>query len=495
MRRALVLAGLVAAVVVVPAGEASAHPLGNFTVSQYSGLVVRPSAVVVDLVVDMAEIPAFQTRSEIDADGDRQVDPAERSAYLGRACDDLVAGLDLRLDGQPLDLRVRGRDLSFPPGQAGLVTLRLGCELGARTDGAGGERRITFSNRNFADRLGWRETTAAGDGVAVVASDVPSRSVSGRLTRYPDDLLQSPLDQRGASLRVRPGGAGPAGEASGRVDVPASPLGRRADRVTEAFTALVARQDLNLGFGLFALAAAVLLGALHALAPGHGKTVMAAYLVGQRGSLRQAALVGLTVTATHTAGVLVLGVLLSGSATLVPERLYPWLRVASGSLLAAVGAGLLARALGRRRRRPADHDPGHGPPHGHHHHDHHDHDHGHHHHHPAPGEGVSRRALVAMGAAGGMVPSPSALVVLLGAIALGRTWFGIALVLGYGVGMALSLLGAGLLLVRFRGALDGRLQGGGGRWPAVLGRILPVATATLVVVAGLGIAAQAAVQV
>src|SRR5205807_5099611 len=154
---------------------------------------------------------------------------------------------------------------------------------------------------------------------------------------------------------------------------------------------------------------AIVLGAIHALAPGHGKTVMAAYLVGQRGSLRQTALIGLTVTATHTAGVLALGLALSASALVAPERVYPWLGLASGALLAVIGVGLLRRAVGARRHRHAHshahaHDDDNAPP-------------------------VGWRALVAMGFAGGLVPSPSALVVLLGAIALGRAWFGIVLVI------------------------------------------------------------------
>ena len=283
---------------------------------------------------------------------------------------------------------------------------------------------------------------------------------------------------------------------------PASSAARGTDRISAAFTGLVARQQFTLGFGLLALVAAIALGALHALAPGHGKTVMAAYLVGERGSLRQAALLGLTVTSTHTAGVLVLGVLLSGSTAVVPEELYPWLGMTSGAMLAAVGVSLLARAWRRRSgglaafaaHRHGEHD--HGP--GHHHQGRHHHQHSTHHHDAEESVAphahdvqppMSRRALMIMGAAGGMVPSPSALVVLLGAIALGRTWFGVALVLGYGIGMALTLVAAGLLMVHARASLDRRLRG---RTPmARLAQALPVMTASFVVIAGVGLAARA----
>jgi nickel/cobalt transporter (NicO) family protein len=472
----------------IPARPASAHPLGNFTVNQHSGLVVSERAVSVELVVDMAEIPAFQARQEIDTDRDNEVSTEEGEAYRGRECTGLRRGLTLRLGDQPRDLVVRSSELAFPPGQAGLATLRLTCRLEAEAAGSASGARLEFSNSNFSDRVGWREITAAGDGVRLAESDVASRSPSRVLTRYPTDLLSSPLDQRRALLRVAPGASTTRVERPG---APAGPLPRGVDRFSSAFTSLVARQQLTLWFGLVALASAVALGAIHALAPGHGKTVMAAYLVGERGSLRQALLLGLSVTVTHTVGVLVLGALLSGSATFVPEELYPWLSVLSGALLAAVGVGLLGRAW-RRRRAGIAAFVGHV----HHGENHQHHGEADHHHHPH-GQGqeaaVSRGTLMAMGAAGGMVPSPSALVVLLGAIALGRTWFGISLVLGYGLGMALTLVGAGLLLVRARSSLDGRLAPGGRL--AFAGRVLPVVTASLVVVAGLGLSARAFTQI
>jgi ABC-type nickel/cobalt efflux system permease component RcnA len=322
---------------------------------------------------------------------------------------------------------------------------------------------------------------------------VPRTSASRELTAYPEDLLRSPLDQRTASLRARPGGARYTGPAA-RLVVPDAALPRGVDRATRSFTGLVAQRDMSLGFGLVAFGLALVLGGIHALAPGHGKTVMAAYLVGQRGSLRQAALVGLTVTVTHTLGVMVLGLVLSTSTVIAPERLYPWLGLASGLLLAGVGAGLLTRALRARRAKGAEH----------HHHDHHDdppHVHRHggraHSHGPVDADRPMHwRSLVAMGFAGGMVPAPSALVVLLGAIALGRTWLGVVLVVAYGLGMAGTLTAAGLLLVRARGALDRRAARG--RRPGralVLARALPLATSSFIVVVGLFLAVRGAVRV
>jgi len=228
---------------------------------------------------------------------------------------------------------------------------------------------------------------------------------------------------------------------------------------------------------------AVALGAAHALAPGHGKTVMAAYLVGLRGTLGQAVTIGATVTVAHTAGVLILGLVLSTTRAVASERVYPWLGLGSGLLLAAVGVGLLARA------RPG-HGDGHPRDHGHHHGHGHPHLHGDGH--PPAGPPLGRRGLVALGLAGGLVPSPSAVVVLLGGIALGRAWFGVALVLAYGLGMAATLTGVGLLLARLRTRLDRRLHLPAGSLLTRLGRLLPAATASVIVLVGLALAIQGA---
>ncbi|HET9560092.1 MAG TPA: sulfite exporter TauE/SafE family protein, partial [Actinomycetota bacterium] len=334
------------------------------------------------------------------------------------------------------------------------------------------------------------------------AATVPTTSPTTRLTTSPEDQLSSPLDQRTASLRFRPGGP-PAAEAGGSTrESSSSPAagsgaGGGVDRATAAFTALVGERSLSPGFALVALLLAVGLGAAHALAPGHGKTVMAAYLVGLRGNLRQAATIGATVTLTHTAGVLLLGLVLTTSRAVASERVYPWLGLGSGLLLAGVGIGLLVRAR-----------PGHGHPHPHGHELHHPHPHGqepdhqHSHHHdpdqPGAAGGAGRplgwRGLVALGLAGGLVPSPSAVVVLLGGIALGQAWFGVALVLAYGLGMAATLTGVGLLLAHLRTRMDRRLRVPAGSVLGRIGRLLPAVTASVIVLVGLGLAASGAAQ-
>ena len=213
-------------------------------------------------------------------------------------------------------------------------------------------------------------------------------------------------------------------------------------------------------------------GAAHALTPGHGKAIVAGYLVGTRGKPRHAVLLGLIVTATHTAGVFALGlVTLLLSRFIVPERLYPWLTLASGVLVVAVGAGVLA---GRVRRARAHHH------HHHHHGQHHTHEHTHDH---------GRGGLLGVGVAAGLLPCPSALVVLLSAIALHRVGFGLALIVAFSLGLAATVTAIGLLAVLARRAfgrlsLDGRLV-----------RALPAASAFLILAVGVGITVRALPEV
>src|SRR5262249_42409560 len=161
-------------------------------------------------------------------------------------------------------------------------------------------------NRFRADRVGWRELTAVGHGVRLVDSPLPASSVTGELRRYPPDLLSSPLDVRSARLRVEPGEGGPGAGAPGPAPGGTSLVPR--------WTAGAEQVLRNLGggrltplIGVLAVLLSLVLGAAHAALPGHGKTVMAAYLAGRHGRPRDAIAVGATVTLTHTGGVLVLG--------------------------------------------------------------------------------------------------------------------------------------------------------------------------------------------
>lgn len=484
-------AGVAMALVVLVAGAApaSAHPLGNFSTNVYSGLRVQPRHVLVDYVVDLAELPTVQAKREVGRVGTH--------AWAAGECARLAAGVRVDVGGARSAVAVQSSAMAYADGAGGLPTLRLTCLLEAQRRAGSEPVAVRYEDMNFPGRVGWREITAIGDGTTVAGSDVPSVSVSHRLARYPTDLLSSPLHVTRADFHVTPGGplAGPAVDST----VPGGARPLAGDQLTARFTALVGRQHVDAPFVLLALALATLLGAIHAFAPGHGKTVMAAYLVGQRGSLRQALLIGASVTLTHTFGVLVLGLILSASSILAPERLYPWLTVASGVLFASIGMRLLLAAVRQRRAvadRPAPADAHAHTEHAHAHAgDGHEHAHGGMvHSHVVAGAGgaqVGWRSLLVLGLAGGMVPTPSALIVLLGAIALGRVWLGVALVLAYGVGMAATLTGAGLLLLRARGLFERRSW----RWRgngavAAAGRLVPLATAGLIVLAGTAVVAR-----
>ncbi len=426
MRRLVSLAlaalGVIGIVLALPARPASAHPahpLGNFSVNQAIGLDLYPDRVAVTAIVDLAELPTLQERPAVNTNGDGTVSALESTAYNTRVCNAMAGAVALRVDGHRVQWSVRPAGFAYRPGSAGLHTSRVSCAFKAAAD------------------LTRREITAAGHGVHIVHPPVPVRSVTNSLRSYPAGLLGSPLDQRSARLQVEPGD-GPSAGATIHVNGgdPASRWVAQADRALERLVG----GHLTPFVGALAVLLALTLGAAHAALPGHGKTVMAAYIAGRRGRRRDALTVGAIVTLTHTGGVLVLGLLLTATAGLAGEVVLSWLGIASGILVAAVGVAMLAGVL-RRRTSVHHHDHGHS----------HEHPHDHHGHpHPHPSRQVGRLSLVGMGIAGGLVPSPSALIVLLGAVGLGRTAFGVLLVLAYGAGMAAMLTAAGLVLVRMR---------------------------------------------
>ena len=446
MRR---LVGLVVGLVAlaVPA-TAAAHPLGNFTVNRYAGLEVAGRDVYVRYALDVAEIPTYQLGRELRERG-----------YPARLARELV----LSLDGRRVPLDVVASKVTTRPGAGGLETLRLDVVYRART--ASGAV-LAFEDRSFSGRIGWREVTlTARDGGRVVASTVPATSASDALHAYPSDLLRSPLDVSSAGATIALGSARGAPPSIGATEAPA--------HVGGGFESLIQRGRPSIGALLLALAIAAFWGAAHALTPGHGKALIAAYLVGTKGRPRDAILLGGTVTVTHTAGVFALGFVTLGlSAFVVPERLYPWLTLVSGVLVIVVGASVLAQRL---RSRGHEHRHGHG--HGHHDaHAHHDQHHD---------DALTSRGILGVGIAAGLLPCPSALVVLLSAIALHRIGLGLALIVAFSVGLAATITAIGLVAVLARRTF-GRLSLDG---PLI--RTLPAVSAGLILAVGLVITARA----
>jgi ABC-type nickel/cobalt efflux system permease component RcnA len=436
--RRLLLAVVAAVALTVPAA-AAAHPLGNFTVNRFAGVELAGNEVYLRYVLDLAEIPTFQERKRV---------------ARGGFAESLARGLDLRLDGRRAPLEVVDSRASFRDGQGGLETLRFEAIFRAPLTGS----RLELRDTNYGARRGWRElVVSARDGAELQSSTVPPESVSDGLRDYGGELLQVTR----ASARFTPG------DEPG----PAPAFGESTSRTVSGgrFESLVAR-DLGARAVLLSLLLAAFWGAAHALTPGHGKAIVAGYLVGSRGKPRHAVALGLIVTATHTIGVFALGVVTLGlSAFVLPEQLYPWLTLVSGLLVVGVGASVLRSRLMRRTH--------------HHHHHHHGHDdHHHHHHHDA-------RGLLGIGVAAGLLPCPSALVVLLSAIALHRIGFGLALILAFSVGLAATITGIGLVAVLARRAF-GRL-----RLDGPLVRALPAVSALLILAVGLGITLNALPEV
>jgi len=454
--RRLLTAALVAFILVALPLVALAHPLGNFTINPFLGLHFTAEYVDVDYVVDMAEIPAFQEHQVIDSDGDDKVSSHEQADYLATACADREASLNISLDGFVVTLAPTTKLLSFPPGQAGLSTLRLEC--GYRFGATGSQ--LAVENNNFSERIGWREIVVTSDGVEV-SSNFPTESVSDRLTIYPQDPSTTTPDLRSGSVAI---GVAGNDEALAEVATPSTGL------PIDALGSLISKAGPGAGAAVLALLAALALGAGHALAPGHGKTIMAAYLVGNRGTIRQALGLGLAVAVSHTVGVLALGLAtLFATRNFQPERLYPYLSAVSGAIVLAIGIGLVVRT-GRHRRHNQAHAYGRD-----HHHDHH--------HRPEVPSSLSWKTLTALGLSGGLVPSASAVVLLLGAVHLRKVELGLALIGAFGVGMAIAMVTVGLGLVAMTRFGLKRLSGAA--WTVRLATMVPAAMGVLVTVVGL----------
>ena len=544
--RLLALLGALAALTALSIAPALAHPLGNFTTNTATAVVVGPDHLYVHYALDLAEIPALQAKQGFSKSG--------ADGFRVNQCATMARSLDVRVAAKTIPLRVVDSSIAFLPGQGGLQTLRLDCRYSA-TAAVGKQTTVAVRDQNFADRIGWRELSVVGDGVHLAHTALPTVSPTKLLRSYPSGAISSPLHVTSGSVLATLGGprltidptTGSAAPATGANRSGATeterPRVRKGDRLTRAFTSLVSHRHLSIGFALGAVLLATLLGAFHALAPGHGKTLMAAYIVGRRGGKREVLAIGSTVALAHTAGVVALGILITTSQAIAPERAMKWLSVASGCLLVLVGAAILWRrvrgrglsaqlaGVGTFSAATAAYDGSalagtsaagdvsamsgynasaalglsggpfgvaaapelprfakrfvKGPTlttthaHG-----------GFTHSHvlPAPGNELRTGSLIAMGLAGGLVPSPSALVVLLGAITLGRVPFGLGLVAAYGVGMAATLMLAGILLVRAEARL--RQWTDGSARIARMVRWFPVATAALLVAGGLSLVAR-----
>ena len=471
------------AVLSISVQPACAHPLGNTSVNIYERVEIGTDKILIRFVLDVSEIPAVKEKEFADTNDDGNVDQTESDAYLDGLWMYVGPKLILVVNDIPLPLTPTHQSLSFPPGQGGLTLMRAVYDITAQhpAESAGSPLDATLTETTFEGVPGWHEIIVrASAGSSLVESNVPSDDITDELTTYPADRLSDPLSVRQAvfSYTLDAGSVAPSSsttEPSGATTpTPTTNVPVPGSRPPEDPLVALVGAETSLFAALAAIGIALVLGALHALSPGHGKTLVAAYLIGTRADLRQAVGLGLTVAVTHTAGVFVLGVATYlATEWIVPDRIVRWLSVATGLLILALG-GLLVWRAARSRSRSTSHAHAPGHDHGHQHdHEHlrsgptHDHsraqsrrerrrqrqveDTG-----ASVGASVGasptlrRRDVAALGVVGGLIPSGSALLLLLSSIALGQTALGMLLILAFGVGMAVVLAGlsTGVVLMR-----------------------------------------------
>ncbi len=492
--------------VILAGAVAAAHPLGNFSINYYARLEVAGDRARVRYIVDMAEIPTLQESEKADADRDGSTSSAELNAYLETVSARYQNGLQLTIESVRVPLEFNSKKITRLAGAGGLSTLRIECDLeGVFPSDTQGPRRLRLEDSNDRDRLGWREMVVVPlAGVNIFDSTAYGNGLTDELKAYPEDRLAAPLDETAAELSFTRGHA-PWGSNALRMRD-----GRTIALSRDRFVELIAVPRLTAGVALVGLLLAAGLGALHAFSPGHGKTVVGAYLIGSRGTARHAAFLGLTVTVTHTAGVYALGlVTLFASQYILPEKLFPVLSLVSGAIVLVMGLGLFVRRL-RATLSGSAHEHEHGHNHTHPHLDDHAHEHegedtrqldggamvhshgGSQHSHLPPGAGgnpVTWRSLLALGISGGLLPCPSALVVLLSAIALHRVGYGLLLIVAFSLGLASALTAIGLVFV-YAGRWVKRPTGRA-RW---LVPVLPIVSALVIAGVGAVICYEALVQ-
>jgi nickel/cobalt exporter len=473
--------------------------LGNFTINQFSGLQLADDTITVHYAVVFGQLPALSELHKADANGDGVTSQAERDAYVQQLAPEFARQLQVEVDGAPVSLRMTRWGSSLPTEQGGF-SLRLDADFvgGLSARPGSGTHELTFANRNYEGRFGWHEITVqtapSTHGFNTNGFDT---SVTNGLTEALQSLPASgPLDEREVHLSFTRGAIpaaaialGPRAGSAQSVSQPAaqgSVENAWLQRQTRALIDLISAPHVAWHVTLLALLAAFALGALHAFSPGHGKTIVGAYLIGSRGTPRHAAFLGLTVTITHTLGVFALGfVTLFAARFIVPERLFPVLSLLSGLIVLGMGMILLAQRW-RVARTTHYHSHAHADDHAHDHghsHDHsHDaslmHSHGGSMHSHAPPTDVTWKSLLALGVSGGLIPCPSAMVLLLAAVALNKVAYGMLLVLGFSAGLAVTLTLVGLAFLYARNRLPN--ADSSARWPA----LLPVASAAAMTVVG-----------
>jgi ABC-type nickel/cobalt efflux system permease component RcnA len=511
---------------------AFAHPMGNFSINHYTRIELRKQHPELTYILDFAEIPTSELLREWGYDpSSGSGETLQRNA--GRQAKAWTDGLIVNADSKPVPIKWDTVQASITDGAGGMPVLRV---VMASTLSSVSQSTVSFQDGNYANRTGWKEVVVHhAAGVVVDSSTRSDRDLSNGLTMYPADLTVTPPQDLTASVtwhvekvvaqtgqaktarpaevetRARPVMTSPAFQpkttpqplasdrastsfSSQQPDVPGTV--RRGDYLSR----MLQQKHFGVSVIVLGLLAAFGLGAMHALSPGHGKTIVAAYLVGSRGTLRHAGILGLTVTFTHTISVFLLGIgVLFFQKYVIPERIVPILGATSGLSIVGIGAYLLYRralalaANGARHKHSHHHSHAHDHSHSHephhmpvHHHGHsngftHTHTHGGHTHTHLVPEQITMGTLLSLGVSGGLVPCPSALILLLSAISLGQVVLGLALLGAFSLGLAIVLMAVGALVLYGKNLLPKTL--GAADHPVL--RLLPVFSSVVVIIVGL----------
>lgn len=554
-----------------------AHPLGNDSITHFGVLYIFPNRIELDFLLDIAEVPASQAReTEIDANKDGEDGEDEQRAWLERKAAEFLPYLTLTLDGKGMDLRVMEPETSPPagtpttrkaaptrvvlkiPGVGGMPTYRLLIRYVAAMPilPAGQTRTLTYKDALYPQTRGLKRVILERPGktAAVIHETTcqfwdegpdpflydlydPSNMPEERTATIVFSAAATTTVTATAPVLAKTSASAPATQTR-PVIVNASPpetqpwhrftdprndpsqqekYARMASRIVERFRAGVS------AWGLIAIMLTCFgYGAYHALMPGHAKTIVAAYLISMHGTYLHAVLLAIIVTCTHTALVIVVGLVFLQ----FPARgamLQLWLGLTAGAIIAGMGGWLAYRALTGRllpHEHSHSHDHGHShgirgrlralfthshaPAHEHAHpHEHahdeahahprddhgHGHPHDHHHHHREPKEmRITIPLLLWLGVSGGIVPCPTAVLIMLAFIAMGRADLGLYAVCVFSLGLAVALMGVGFLALSSR-QFANRLMGeeGSKRW---LQTILPALGGTAVLILGLIILAH-----
>jgi nickel/cobalt exporter len=503
----------------------AAHPMGNFSVSHYTRLEVSVKGVEMTYALDLAEVPTYTLLRDWKLDA--KSPQADLEAKAAEQAQEWSRGLEVNAGGKPVGLKFVRSEIKLSDGAGGLPVARIVSVFELPLV----KSPFTFEDHNFPDRAGWKEIVIrSGAGAEIVKASHGDVDRSKALTEYPADPTSAPPQDLRASVewkvaaplvsKVVAKKIVPIEQPAPVAAVAATPPPSSTPAVSQApgtvvkgdylsryLSSLSGNRPIAVGWLLVAMIVAFAFGCAHALTPGHGKTIVAAYLVGSRGTMKHAAFLGAMVTFTHTISVFLLGLgTLWLSHYVVAEKIIPVLGAISGLSIVVIGGSLFFKRLRRLRAAGAHvhhHHDHHHHSHDHHSHDHHHHDHGHAHAHShdhahthththdhglgphthshVPEGDITLGSLVALGASGGLVPCPSALVLLLSSIALGHVGVGLILLVAFSLGLAGVLMGIGMMVLYAKNWLPDSSKAS--QHPAF--RLVPVLSAFVIVCLGL----------